>query len=159
MILFGIVFEGGEGVGMDWLELFVIYMDGEMLMSEKFKWLFFLVMFVGQMVVVVFVDCFVVCIVEFDLLVGFEVVFVQLQVMIVWVNWSGDVVGKLGWIKQLVFVINGNDDCMIFIVNSFVFVQGLLNVMLIVYLDLGYGVLFQYVSVYVVYVVEFLCGV
>ena len=43
--------------------------------------------------------------------------------MIAWANWSGDVAGKLGRIKQPALVTNGNDDRMIPTANSFVLAQ------------------------------------
>lgn len=78
--------------------------------------------------------------------------------MIAWANWSGDVAGKLGRIKQPALVTNGNDDRMIPTANSFVLAQGLPDATLIVYPNSGHGALFQHASAYVAHVAEFLRG-
>ncbi|WP_104013064.1 alpha/beta fold hydrolase [Burkholderia anthinoferrum] len=158
MILSGTAPEGGEGAGMDRPELLAIYTDGEMPMSEKLKRLFFPATPAGQTAAAAFVDRLAARTAEPDLPAGPEVASAQLQAMIAWANWSGDVAGKLGRIKQPALVTNGNDDRMIPTANSFVLAQGLPDATLIVYPNSGHGALFQHASAYVAHVAEFLRG-
>ena len=123
LILSGTAPEGGEGAGMDRPELLAIYTDGEMPMSEKLERLFSgnargpdgrrRIRRPPRRA-----HC------RADLPAGPEVASAQLQAMIAWANWSGDVAGKLGRIKQPALVTNGNDDRMIPTANSFVLAQG-----------------------------------
>ncbi|WP_412529513.1 alpha/beta fold hydrolase [Burkholderia lata] len=158
MILSGTAPEGGEGAGMDRPELLAIYTDGEMPMSEKLKRLFFPATPAGQAAAAAFVDRLAARTAEPDFPAGPEVASAQLQAMIAWANWSGDVAGKLGRIKQPALVTNGNDDRMIPTANSFVLAQGLPDATLIVYPNSGHGALFQHASAYVAHVAEFLRG-
>ncbi|WP_175924141.1 alpha/beta fold hydrolase [Burkholderia latens] len=158
MILSGTAPEGGEGAGMDRPELLAIYTDGEMPMSEKLKRLFFPATPAGQAAATAFVDRLAARTAEPDLPAGPEVASAQLQAMIAWANWSGDVAGKLGRIKQPALVTNGSDDRMIPTANSFVLAQGLPDATLIVYPSSGHGALFQHASAYVAHVAEFLRG-
>ena len=158
LILSGTAPEGGEGAGMDRPELLAIYTDGEMPMSEKLERLFFPATPAGQTAAAAFVDRLAARTAGPDLPAGPEVASAQLQAMIAWANWSGDVAGKLGRIKQPALVTNGNDDRMIPTANSFVLAQGLPDATLIVYPNSGHGALFQHASAYVAHVAEFLRG-
>lgn len=158
MIVSGSAPEGGEGAGMDRPELLAIYTDGEMPMSEKLKRLFFPATPAGQAAAAAFVARLDARSAERDLPAGPEVASAQLQAMIAWANWSGDVAGKLGRIRQPVLVTNGDDDRMIPTANSFVLAEGLPNATLIVYPNAGHGALFQYAPTYVAHVREFLRG-
>jgi pimeloyl-ACP methyl ester carboxylesterase len=158
MIVSGSAPEGGEGAGMDRPELLAIYTDGEMPMSEKLKRLFFPATPAGQAAAAAFVARLDARSAERDLPAGPEVASAQLQAMIAWANWSGDVAGKLSRIRQPVLVTNGDDDRMIPSANSFVLAEGLPNATLIVYPNAGHGALFQYAPTYVAHVREFLRG-
>ncbi|MCC8402716.1 alpha/beta hydrolase [Paraburkholderia sp. MMS20-SJTN17] len=156
LIISGSAPEGGEGAGMDRPELLAIYTDGEMPMSEKLKRLFFPATPDGQAAATAFVDRLEARSGERDLPAGPEVASAQLQAMIAWANWSGDVRQKLGRITQPVLVTNGDDDSMIPTQNSFVLAAGLPNATLIVYPNSGHGALFQFAATYVAHVREFL---
>ncbi|MBU9517593.1 alpha/beta hydrolase [Burkholderia multivorans] len=158
MIVSGSAPEGGEGAGMDRPELLAIYTDAEMPMSEKLKRLFFPATQEGQAAAAAFVARLAARSAEPDLPAGPEVASAQLQAMIAWANWSGDVAQKLSRIRQPVLVTNGDDDRMIPTANSFVLAQGLPNATLIVYPNSGHGALFQYAQTYVAHVTEFLRG-
>ncbi|EJO56567.1 alpha/beta fold hydrolase [Burkholderia multivorans] len=158
MIVSGSAPEGGEGAGMDRPELLAIYTDAEMPMSEKLKRLFFPATQEGQAAAGAFVVRLAARSAEPDLPAGPEVASAQLQAMIAWANWSGDVAQKLSRIRQPVLVTNGDDDRMIPTANSFVLAQGLPNATLIVYPNSGHGALFQYAQTYVAHVTEFLRG-
>ncbi|KVR43729.1 alpha/beta fold hydrolase [Burkholderia multivorans] len=158
MIVSGSAPEGGEGAGMDRPELLAIYTDAEMPMSEKLKRLFFPATQEGQAAAAAFVVRLAARSAEPDLPAGPEVASAQLQAMIAWANWSGDVAQKLSRIRQPVLVTNGDDDRMIPTANSFVLAQGLPNATLIVYPNSGHGALFQYAQTYVAHVTEFLRG-
>ncbi|HEF4738213.1 alpha/beta hydrolase [Burkholderia multivorans] len=158
MIVSGSAPEGGEGAGMDRPELLAIYTDAEMPMSEKLKRLFFPATQEGQAAAAAFVVRLAARSAEPDLPAGPEVASAQLQAMIAWANWSGDVAQKLSRIRQPVLVTNGDDDRMIPMANSFVLAQGLPNATLIVYPNSGHGALFQYAQTYVAHVTEFLRG-
>ena len=158
MILSGTAPEGGEGAGMDRPELLAIYTDGEMPMSEKLKRLFFPATPAGQAAADAFVGRLDARRSERDLPAGPEVASAQLQAMIGWATWSGDVAGKLSGINQPVLVTNGDDDRMIPTANSFVLAEGLPDATLIVYPNSGHGALFQYAPAYVAHVREFLRG-
>ncbi|PRF77400.1 alpha/beta hydrolase [Burkholderia multivorans] len=158
MIVSGSAPEGGEGAGMDRPELLAIYTDAEMPMSEKLKRLFFPATQEGQAAAGAFVVRLAARSAEPDLPEGPEVASAQLQAMIAWANWSGDVAQKLSRIRQPVLVTNGDDDRMIPTANSFVLAQGLPNATLIVYPNSGHGALFQYAQTYVAHVTEFLRG-
>ncbi|KPJ35992.1 alpha/beta hydrolase [Burkholderia multivorans] len=158
MIVSGSAPEGGEGAGMDRPELLAIYTDAEMPMSEKLKRLFFPATQEGQAAAGAFVVRLAARSAESDLPAGPEVASAQLQAMIAWANWSGDVAQKLSRIRQPVLVTNGDDDRMIPTANSFALAQGLPNATLIVYPNSGHGALFQYAQTYVAHVTEFLRG-
>ncbi|KWH18666.1 alpha/beta fold hydrolase [Burkholderia multivorans] len=158
MIVSGSAPEGGEGAGMDRPELLAIYTDAEMPMSEKLKRLFFPATQEGQAAAAAFVVRLAARSAEPDLPAGPEVASAQLQAMIAWANWSGDVAQKLSRIRQPVLVTNGDDDRMIPTANSFVLAQGLPNATLIVYPNSGHGALFQYAQTYVAHVTELLRG-
>ncbi|MBU9437557.1 alpha/beta hydrolase [Burkholderia multivorans] len=158
MIVSGSAPEGGEGAGMDRPELLAIYTDAEMPMSEKLKRLFFPATQEGQAAAAAFVVRLAARSAEPDLPAGPEVASAQLQAMIAWANWSGDVAQKLSRIRQPVLVTNGDDDRMIPTANSFALAQGLPNATLIVYPNSGHGALFQYAQTYVAHVTEFLRG-
>ncbi|OLL27595.1 alpha/beta hydrolase [Burkholderia sp. SRS-W-2-2016] len=158
LIISGSAPEGGEGAGMDRPELLAIYTDGEMPMNEKLKRLFFPATPEGQAAATAFVDRLEARSAERDLPAGPEVASAQLQAMIAWANWSGDVHQKLGRITQPVLVTNGDDDRMIPTQNSFALAAGLPNATLIVYPNSGHGALFQYADTYVAHVREFLRG-
>ncbi|WP_261530570.1 alpha/beta fold hydrolase [Burkholderia multivorans] len=158
MIVSGSAPEGGEGAGMDRPELLAIYTDAEMPMSEKLKRLFFPATQEGQAAAAAFVVRLAARSAEPDLPAGPEVASAQLQAMIAWANWSGDVAQKLSRIRQPVLVTNGDDDRMIPTANSFALAQGLPNATLIVYPNSGPGALFQYAQTYVAHVTEFLRG-
>ncbi|WP_175831368.1 alpha/beta fold hydrolase [Burkholderia cepacia] len=159
MILSGTAPEGGEGAGMDRQELLAIYTDGEMPMNDKLKRLFFPPTPAGQAAADAFVARLDARRAERDLPAGPEVASAQLQAMIGWANWSGDVAGKLSGIRQPVLVTNGDDDRMIPTANSFALAEGLPDATLIVYPNSGHGALFQHAPTYVSHVREFLRGV
>ena len=143
--------------GMDRPELLAIYTDGEMPMSEKLERLFFPATPRARRPPPHSSTASPRAL-PADLPAGPEVASAQLQAMIAWANWSGDVAGKLGRIKQPALVTNGNDDRMIPTANSFVLAQGLPDATLIVYPNSGHGALFQHASAYVAHVAEFLRG-
>ncbi len=158
LILSGSAPEGGEGAGMDRPELVAIYTDGEMPMSEKLKRLFFPSTPDGEAAASAFVDRLNTRSAERDLPVGADVAGAQLQAMIAWANWQGDVAGKLAKISHPVLVTNGDNDIMIPTQNSFVLAKHLPNATLIVYPNAGHGALFQYAPTYITHVREFLRG-
>ena len=123
LILSGTAPEGGEGAGMDRPELLAIYTDGEMPMSEKLERLFSRQRPRARRPPPHSSTASPRAL-PADLPAGPEVASAQLQAMIAWANWSGDVAGKLGRIKQPALVTNGNDDRMIPTANSFVLAQG-----------------------------------
>jgi pimeloyl-ACP methyl ester carboxylesterase len=143
---------------MDRPELIAIYTDGDMPMNEKLKRLFFPATPTGQAAAAAFVDRLETRGVERDLPAGPQVAPAQLQAMIAWANWTGDVAQKLAKIAHPVLVTNGDNDIMIPTRNSFVLAEGLRNATLIVYPNSGHGALFQHASTYVAHVREFLQG-
>jgi pimeloyl-ACP methyl ester carboxylesterase len=158
LVISGSAPEGGAGAGMDRPELIAIYTDGDMPMNEKLKRLFFPATPTGQAAAAAFVDRLQPRGVERDLPAGPQVAPAQLQAMIAWANWTGDVAQKLAKIAHPVLVTNGDNDIMIPTRNSFVLAEGLPNATLIVYPNSGHGALFQHASTYVAHVREFLQG-
>ncbi|MFM0477026.1 alpha/beta fold hydrolase [Paraburkholderia strydomiana] len=158
LVISGSAPEGGAGAGMDRPELIAIYTDGDMPMNEKLKRLFFPATPTGQAAAAAFVDRLETRGVERDLPAGPQVAPAQLQAMIAWANWTGDVAQKLAKIAHPVLVTNGDNDIMIPTRNSFVLAEGLRNATLIVYPNSGHGALFQHASTYVAHVREFLQG-
>lgn len=158
IILSGTAPQGGQGAGMDRPELVAIYTDSEMPMSEKLKRLFFPSTADGKAAASAFVSRLDSRSAERDVPAGPEVAGAQLQAMIAWANWKGDVSGKLAKIGHPVLVTNGDNDIMIPTQNSFVLGRDLPNATLIVYPNSGHGALFQYASTYIAHVREFLRG-
>lgn len=158
IILSGTAPEGGEGAGMDRPELVAIYTDSDMPMSEKLKHLFFPSTAAGEAAASAFVSRLDTRSAERDVPAGPEVAGAQLQAMIAWANWKGDVSGKLAKIGHPVLVTNGDNDIMIPTQNSFVLGRNLPNATLIVYPNAGHGALFQYAPTYTAHVREFLRG-
>ncbi|WP_368367290.1 alpha/beta fold hydrolase [Paraburkholderia youngii] len=156
VILSGSAPEGGEGAGMDRPELVAIYTDSNMPMSEKLKRLFFPSTADGEAAASAFIDRLNTRSAERDLPAGPEVAAMQLQAMIAWANWQGDVREKLAKISHPALVTNGDNDIMIPTQNSFVLARNLPNATLIVYPNAGHGALFQYAQTYVAHVREFL---
>ncbi|ERJ40078.1 alpha/beta hydrolase [Burkholderia cepacia] len=158
LILSGSAPEGGEGAGMDRPELVAIYTDGDMPMNEKLKRLFFPATADAQVAAAAFIDRLETRGTERDTPAGARVATAQLQAMIAWANWRGDVRGKLAGIAHPVLVTNGDNDIMIPTKNSLLLADGLPNATLIVYPNSGHGALFQYASAYVSHVRVFLDG-
>ncbi|RKT10321.1 pimeloyl-ACP methyl ester carboxylesterase [Paraburkholderia sp. RAU2J] len=158
LIISGSAPEGGAGAGMDRPELLAIYTDGDMPPNEKLKRLFFPATTDGQAAAEAFVGRLETRSAERDVPAGAEVATAQLQAMIAWANWNGDVREKLGRIAHPVLVTNGDNDIMIPTANSFALAEGLPNATLIVYPNSGHGALFQYAQSYVAHVREFLRG-
>lgn len=59
-------------------------------------------------------------------------------------------------IKQLVLVVNGSNDVIIYTINSYILQQNLPNAQLIIYPDSAHGSLFQYLQLFVRHVSMFL---
>jgi pimeloyl-ACP methyl ester carboxylesterase len=158
LIISGSAPEGGAGAGMDRPELIAIYTDGDMPMNEKLKRLFFPETPTGQAAAAAFVDRLEKRGAERDFPASPQVAAAQLQAMIAWANWTGDIAKKLSGIPHPVLVTNGDNDIMIPTRNSFALAEGLPNAMLIVYPNSGHGALFQYAPTYVAHVRDFLQG-
>ncbi|OUL68180.1 alpha/beta fold hydrolase [Paraburkholderia hospita] len=158
LIISGSAPEGGEGAGMDRPELLAIYTDGDMPMNEKLKRLFFPATSDGQAAAAAFVGRLETRSAERDLPATPGVASAQLQAMIAWADWKGDVREKLGRIAHPVLVTNGDNDIMIPTRNSLVLADGLRNATLKVYPNSGHGALFQNARTYVAHVREFLLG-
>jgi pimeloyl-ACP methyl ester carboxylesterase len=158
LIISGSAPEGGAGAGMDRPELIAIYTDGDMPMNEKLKRLFFPETPTGQAAAAAFVDRLEKRGAERDLPASPQVAAAQLQAMIAWANWTGDITKKLSGIPHPVLVTNGDNDIMIPTSNSFALAEGLPNATLIVYPNSGHGALFQYAPTYVAHVRDFLQG-
>jgi len=158
LIISGSAPEGGAGAGMDRPELIAIYTDDDMPMNEKLKRLFFPVTPTGQAAADAFVDRLEKRGAERDLPASPQVAPAQLQAMIAWANWTGDIAKKLSRIPHPVLVTNGDNDIMIPTRNSFALAEGLPNATLIVYPNSGHGALFQYAPTYVAHVRDFLQG-
>ena len=143
---------------MDRPELVAIYTDSDMPMNEKLKRLFFPATPDGQAAAAAFVDRLGKRSAERDLPANADVASAQLQAMIAWADWKGDVREKLSRIAHPVLVTNGDNDIMIPTRNSGVLAEGLPNATLIVYPNSGHGALFQYATTYVAHVRAFLHG-
>ncbi|NUY01458.1 alpha/beta fold hydrolase [Paraburkholderia youngii] len=158
IILSGSAPEGGKGAGMDRPELVAIYTDSAMPMNEKLKRLFFPDTPQGHAAAAAFINRLDARQSDRDLPPGPEVAGTQLQAMIAWANWQGDLRQKLAKINHPVLVTNGDNDAMIPTQNSIVLAEALPNATLILYPNAGHGALFQYAQTYVAHVREFLRG-
>ncbi|MBN3828755.1 alpha/beta hydrolase [Burkholderia sp. Ac-20384] len=158
LVISGSAPEGGVGAGMDRPELLAIYTDEAMPMSEKLKRLFFPASTEGRAAADAFVRRLDERIGERDLPAGPDVAPAQLEAMIGWSKWDGDVKAKLAKIGHPALVTNGSNDIMIPTENSYMLASGLPNATLIVYPNAGHGALFQYASDYVAHVGTFLRG-
>ncbi len=156
MVISGSAPEGGEGAGMDRPELVAIYVDATMPMTEKLKHLFFPATPEGQAAADAFVARLATRTADQDPPAGPDVAPAQLNAMIAWANWKGDVAGKLARIPHRVLVTNGDNDTMIPTKNSFALAAGLPNATLIIYPNSGHGAIYQYAPTYVAHVREFL---
>ncbi|MGF6491964.1 pimeloyl-ACP methyl ester carboxylesterase [Luteibacter sp. 621] len=158
LVISGSAPQGGPGAGMDRPELIAIYTDTAMAPAEKLKRLFFPSTPAGAAAADAFVERLATRSAEADLPAAPSVAPVQLQAMIDWANWGGDVGGKLAKITHPVLVANGNNDTMIPTENSFTLAKFLPDATLIIYPNAGHGALFQYVDDYVAHVRTFLRG-
>jgi pimeloyl-ACP methyl ester carboxylesterase len=159
LVISGSAPEGGEGAGMDRPELIAIYVDATMPMSEKLKRLFFPSTPEGQDAADAFNARLATRTEEQDTPAGPDVAPAQLNAMIAWANWTGDISGKLARIPHQTLVTNGDNDTMIPTKNSFALAAGLPNATLIVYPNSGHGAIFQHAATYAAHVREFLARV
>ncbi|APG05933.1 alpha/beta hydrolase [Luteibacter rhizovicinus DSM 16549] len=148
LILSGSAPEGGAGAGMDRPELLAIYTDAAILPPDKLKRLFFPATPAGLESADGFLARLATRTAEADLAPDPAVASSQLQAMISWANWQGDVGAKLEKITQPVLVTNGNNDTMIPTANTFTLATYLPNATLIIYPNAGHGALFQYAADY-----------
>ncbi|MEK6424421.1 MAG: alpha/beta hydrolase [Burkholderia gladioli] len=158
IVLSGSAPEGGAGAGMDRPELLAIYTDAAMPMNDKLKRLFFPTTAQGQQAANTFVERLETRGPDRDPAAGPEVAAAQLQAMIAWANWGGDVKGKLARIGHRTLVTNGDNDIMIPTSNSHLLAEGLQDATLIIYPNAGHGALFQYAADYTAHVRTFLQG-
>ncbi|UPG92561.1 alpha/beta fold hydrolase [Luteibacter aegosomatissinici] len=158
MVITGSAPQGGAGAGMDRPELVAIYTDATMAPADKLRHLFFPDTAAGAAAAAAFVGRLATRRAPADLPAGPHVAPTQLQAMIDWANWRGDVAGKLATITQPVLVTNGSNDTMIPTENSFTLAKYLPNATLIIYPNAGHGALFQYAEGYVAHVRTFLHG-
>jgi pimeloyl-ACP methyl ester carboxylesterase len=156
LVISGSAPEGGPGAGMDRPELLAIYTDEQMPADEKLKRLFFPDTAAGQQAAARFVARLASRTGERDAPNGASVAPTQLQAMIAWANWRGDVREKLQKIPHPVLVTNGRNDIMIPTENSFLLAKWLPGATLIIYPASGHGALFQYAETYVAHVKTFL---
>lgn len=156
LILSGSAPEGGPGAGMDRPELLAIYTDSGMPAPEKLRRLFFPATPAGSKAADAFLGRLATRTGEPDLLPGPAVATTQLQAMIAWANWTGDVAAKLARITQPVLVTNGSNDTMIPTANTFTLAAHLPDATLIIYPNAGHGALFQHHDAYVAHTRAFL---
>ncbi|HVI53677.1 MAG TPA: alpha/beta hydrolase [Luteibacter sp.] len=156
LVISGSAPEGGPGAGMDRPELIAIYTDAAISPSEKLKRLFFPTTPVALEAADAFLSRLASRVAEADLAPTPAVAPAQLQAMIEWANWKGDVAAKLAKIRHPVLVTNGIDDGMIPTANTFTLAAHLPNAMLIIYPNAGHGALFQHHVEYVSHTRAFL---
>jgi pimeloyl-ACP methyl ester carboxylesterase len=158
MIISGSAPEGGAGSGMDRPELLAVFTDATLSMHDKLKRLFFHADPASQAAASAFIARLSQRPADHDAPAGAEVAPAQLQAMIAWAGWSGDIAAKLSRITQPVLVTNGNNDTMIPTDNSFLLAKGLPDATLIVYPHSGHGALYQWGEAYAGHVGQFLKG-
>jgi pimeloyl-ACP methyl ester carboxylesterase len=159
LILSGSAPEGGAGAGMDRPELIAIYTDGAISPPDKLRRLFFPATLAGRSAAENFLGRLASRTAEPDMPPGPDVATTQLQAMIAWANWNGDVAAKLSRIPHRALVTNGINDTMIPTANSFALAAHLPDATLIIYPNAGHGALFQHHLDYVAHTRRFLIDV
>lgn len=93
---------------------------------------------------------------EWEPLSGPNVAVAQITAFRAWEHFSGKRFAKLKLIHQPCFVVNGTDDTMIPVRNSYMLSEHLPNAMLLTYPDAGHGSLFQFHESFVRHATAFL---